>query len=213
VPTGRQRKPKPQLAAPQASLRYHGAGVRRVSRVEIAENRDPYLLTVRMPGPRSHRATWLLPYATLYMLAMLLVDALAARIAYDAIHGGDIIGGVFTALVLAVFFGTMNVVAVGAVAWSAYHLWGTETATFDGYTLRTRRALGGLGRWRHMSRTAIGSLRLSPVSGGAFEAHTLDTRGVVFDLAGKTRFVGGGLTPGEAAEVLAALQTALTEHP
>lgn len=178
----------------------------------ITESREPYQLTIRMPGPRSHRATWLLPYAAAYTLALLLVDALAARVVYTNLHDADYLGGALTALVLLLLFGTMNVAAVGALVWSAYHLWGTETATFDGYTLRTRRALGGLGRWRHAVREQVRDLRLSPMSGGAFQAHTLDTHGVVFEVGRETRSLGAGLTAEEAAEVLDRLQSAFAER-
>jgi hypothetical protein len=183
-----------------------------VSRLTVTESREPYQLTIQMPPPRSPRAAWLLPLSCVYLAAVVLIDVPLARGLLSVARGPDLIGAGFSLVFLLATFGAANAALLWALAWSAYRVWGAETVTLDGFSLRTRRAVFGIGLRRSYACADVSEARLAPMSGGAFDAHALDRRGVLFDARGKTRSFGDGLTPAEALEALEALDRALADR-
>jgi hypothetical protein len=179
------------------------------SRVRIEPIDDG--VRVSAPSPRSRWAG----YGLLVLIPVFAVALLASAVFATALLAvvrtmPPLVAVIVFVLVLvfpvAAAFGTI-VAAVRLL----YGLVGRECIEATPYMLADARSVGVFSRKRHWPAMRVEDLRLSPMAGGAFDPRLIAFRGVLFEVDGtRTRSIAEGCTPAEAAEVLAAVQTAMS---
>jgi hypothetical protein len=150
----------------------------------------------------------LLPALAFALLAVVLFAEALGR----ATGGLPLAAAVAAYALVIAFPGTAAVAILAAELRFLYGLVGREVIVATPWMLTDARHVMAFSARRRWPAMRISGLRLSPMSGGAFDPRLVSRRGLLFEVDGRrTVSMAEGCTPAEAAEVLAAVDAALKE--